>query len=235
VGSSAEKDKISNRRYGPTKSVPDATKPIVEISPDLCELAGAIIGNGNLWTDGSRYRVEITGHPQLDKEYFNYLSKISHRLFKKKPYPLRVHQRGLRWRLQSEEAYFSLLKLGIPAGKGKSHKVTMPDSIMQKEWNFVKWTMRGIMDTDGTLFFSKKTYDNPIYPTIEIRTCSRTLANQMTMILQQNGFRARLRGNKTEGYHVALYGSNMLNRWMKEIGFSNPKHMNKIQARKTFI
>ncbi len=188
-----------------------------------------------MWTDGSRYRVEITGHPKLDKPYFEYLSTIAYPLFKKKPYPLLVRQRGLRWRLQSKAAYSSLLELGLPAGKGKSHKVTIPDMITQKGWAFAKWTIRGIIDTDGTLFFSKKTYNNPIYPTIEIRTCSKTLADQMTTILQQNGFRARLRGNKTEGYHVALYGSKMLKRCMKEIGFSNPKHINKIQARKTFI
>lgn len=233
VMSFCRKDKISNRRYRISKSVPDAT--IIETSPELCEFAGAIIGNGNLWTDGSRYRIEITGHPQLDKEYFDHLSKIAYRLFKKKPYPLRVRQRGLRWRLQSKDAYSLLLELGLPAGKEKSHKVTIPNIIMKKEWDFAKWTMRGIMDTDGTLFFSKKTYDNPIYPTIEIRTCSKMLANQMTTILQRNGFRARFRGNKVEGYHVALYGSKMLKRWIKEIGFSNPKHMNKIQARKTFI
>jgi len=215
--------------------VPDATKPIIEISPELCELAGAIIGNGNLWTDGSRYRVEMTGHPQLDKPYFEHLSAVAYSLFKKKPYPLLVRQRGLRLRLQSKAAYSLLSELGLPAGKGKSHKVTIPDMILQKGWDFAKWTMRGIMDTDGTLFFSKKTYDKPIYPTIEIRTCSKMLANQMTTILQQNGFRARLRGNKTEGYHVALYGPKMLECWMKEIGFSNPKHINKIQARKTFI
>lgn len=213
----------------------DATKPIIEISPELCELAGAIIGNGNLWTDGSRYRVEITGHPQLDKEYFDHLSKIAYRLFKKKPYPLRVRQRGLRWRLQSKDAFNVLVRLGLPVGEGKSRKVTIPELILQKKWDSLKLTIRGIMDTDGTLFFSKKTYDYPIYPTIEFRTISKKLANQIETILLQNDFRARLRGDEEEGFHVALYGFEMLKRWMNEIGFSNPKHMNKIQARKTFI
>lgn len=135
--------------------MPDAT--IIEISPELCEFAGAVIGNGNLWTDGSRYRIEITGHPQLDKEYFNHLSKIAYRLFKKKSYPLRVRQRGLRWRLQSKDAFNVLVRLGLPVGEGKSRKVTIPELILQKKWDSLKWTIRGIMDTDGTLFFSKKT------------------------------------------------------------------------------
>lgn len=204
----------------------------IEISRELCEFAGAIIGDGNLWTDGSRYRVELTGDPELDREYYRYLSTISNRLFKKKPYPLRVHQRGLRWRLQSKDAYILLLKLGLPVGEGKSHKVTIPDRILQEKWDLAKWTIRGIMDTDGTLFFSNKTYDNPIYPTIELRTCSKMLANQIATILQQNGFRSRLRGDEKEGYHVALYGFEMLKRWINEIGFSNPRHLNKILRQK---
>jgi hypothetical protein len=128
----------------------------MEISTELCEFVGAIIGNGNLWTDGSRYRVELTGDPKLEVEYFKHFSAFSNDLFGKKPYALRIHERGLRWRLQSKEAYIMLQTLGVLAGNGKSHKVTIPDLILKKGWAYSKWTVRGIMDTDGTLFFSKK-------------------------------------------------------------------------------
>lgn len=207
----------------------------MEISRELCEFVGAVIGNGNLWTDGSRYRVELTGDPKLDKEYFCHLSAISNRLFKKKPYLMRVRQGGLRWRLQSKDAFSLLLELGLPVGKGKSHRVTIPELIFQKKWSLAKWTIRGIMDTDGTLFFSKKTYDSSIYPTTELRTFSEKLAKQLESLLLQKDFRARLRGDEKEGFHVALYGFEMLRRWMNEIGFSNPKHANKILRQKTFI
>jgi len=208
------------------------TANCIKISYELCEFVGAIIGNGNLWTDGSRYRVELTGDPKLDKDYFNYLSEVSSLLFKKKPYLPRVHQRGLRWRLQSKHAYSLLLELGLPAGAGKSHTVLIPDLIMHENWDLAKWTVRGIMDTDGALFCSKKTYDHPIYPTIELRTCSTGLAKQLETLLLQNGFRARLRGDEKEGYHVAVYGIEMMRKWVMEIGFSNPKHANKVQFRK---
>jgi hypothetical protein len=87
------------------------------------------------------------------------------------------------------------------------------------------------MDTDGTIFFSKKTYAQPIYPTIELRTCSEKLAKQMQMLFTVNDFSARMRGNQKEGFHVALYGTKMLAKWMEVIGFSNPKHSNKIKFR----
>jgi hypothetical protein len=137
----------------------------------------------------------------------------------------------LRLRLQSKHAYEILSALGIPQGVGKSHKVTIPDLILIEKWELKKWAIRGIMDTDGTLFFSKKTYDKPIYPTIEIRTCSRKLADQLEEVLLNHNFKVRKRGNNAEGFHVALYGKEMLEKWIEEIGFSNSKHANKIAFR----
>jgi hypothetical protein len=89
-----------------------------EITFNLCEFVGAVIGNGNLWTDGSRFRIELTGHPKLDVNYFNYLSNLSSDLFGKKPYPLCTHERALRWRLQSKDAFILLQSLGVPTGNG---------------------------------------------------------------------------------------------------------------------
>ncbi len=62
----------------------------------------------------------------------------------------------------------------------ENRSVEIPKLIIEKGWDYSKWTIRGIMDTDGTLFFSKKTYKQPIYPTLEIRTHSIRLASQIT-------------------------------------------------------
>lgn len=152
--------------------------------------------------------------------------------FLKGPYLLKVRERGLRFRLQSKHAFDIFIELGIPAGKGKFSKAKIPKQIVAKGWNCVKWAIRGIADTDGTLFFSKKTYKSCIYPTIEIRTCSRELALQITKILRQRDFRARLRGNEKIGFHVALYGYKMLRKWVNEIGFSNIRHISKLREHK---
>jgi hypothetical protein len=53
----------------------------------------------------------------------------------------------------------------------------------------------------------------------------------MQTLLTVNGFRARIRGAEKEGFHVALYGIEMLTKWTAEIGFSNPKHTNKVKFR----
>ena len=207
----------------------------MKITYALCEFIGAVIGDGNLWTDGSRYRIELTGDPNLDWTYYEYLSQIAFKLFGKKPYHLRKRQKGIRFRLQSKYAFQIFRELGMPIGEGKSLSVEIPRLIIEKGWDYSKWTIRGIMDTDGTLFFSKKTYKQPIYPTLEIRTHSIRLASQITEILRQNGFRARPRGNKKRGYHVALYGKEMLEKWIEEIGFSNKRHFDKLLKHKIYM
>lgn len=204
----------------------------MQISKDLCEFVGAVIGDGNLWTDGSRYRIALTGDPKLDLSYFSYMRKLSYGLFSKEPYRFRVRYGGLRFILQSKDAFNVFLKLEISRGK-KARNIIIPRAIMKKGWGYTKYVIRGIFDTDGTLFFSKKTYPKPIYPTLEICTYSRNLALQLSTVLKNRGFRVRLRGNlsRSKGYYVSLYGKEMLNKWINEIGFSNERHINKL-ARK---
>lgn len=204
----------------------------MRITKELCEVVGAIIGDGNLWTDGSRYRVEMTGDCKLDKKYFEYLANLEYRSFYRKPYNLRIKEGTVYMRLQSKQAFEALAGLGLHAGRGKALRVIIPESIVKNGWEYLRWTLRGIMDTDGTVFFSKKTYKTRIYPTLEISTSSKNLALQITKLLLDKGFRTKFRGYKrnagNEEFQVALYGRKMLDKWISEIGFSNEKHINKL-------
>lgn len=197
------------------------------ITPERCEFVGALIGDGNLWTDRHRFRIELTGDPILDKDYFIYLSKLACTIFNKAPYKFRIRYGGLRFRLQSKSAFELLTSMGFKSGK-KAKTIKIPKIIINKGWRSVKYVIRGIFDTDGTVFFSKKTYKERIYPTIEISTMSKNLATQIGQELVSNGFRARIRGNDKRGYHIGLYGCKMLNLWLNKIGCSNPRHRNKI-------
>ncbi|MDE1868919.1 MAG: hypothetical protein KGH60_03070 [Candidatus Micrarchaeota archaeon] len=208
----------------------------MEITEELCEVVGTVIGDGNLWTDGKRYRVDMTGHPDLDMDYFKHLSSRFYTLFGKMPYAIHVreHKKG-RWlhmRLQHKVAFDTFVGLGIHAGYGKAKHVAIPKRILKAGWRYSKYTLRGIMDTDGTVFFSKKTYKAAIYPTLEIGTISKGLSAQINGLLLEHGFRARARvfqrGRYNPEYKTALYGYGMLKKWMDEIGFSNNRHINKL-------
>ena len=203
----------------------------------LSEFTGAVIGDGNLWTDDKyRYRVDINGHPILDREYHNYLSEIIKTEFDKKPrVQIRPHELVLR--TQSKKVFDFLTKeLGLPYGAGKGKKVTIPTKIFFSEWNILKRCIRGIADTDGSVFFAKKKNYRNDYPSIEISTTSKNLAIQIKEILTSNGFRVGFRKQipiKKEWntrYIISLNGEKMLEKWMTEIGSSNPRHYRKYQA-----
>ncbi len=210
---------------------------MLSMNERLSELVGAIIGDGNLWTDGEyRYRVDINGHPTLDGEYHYYLSKIIRAEFDRKTgTQIRPHELVLR--TQSKKVFDFLTKeLGLPYGFGKGKKVTIPDKIFLSDWNILKCCIRGIADTDGSLFFARKKNYRDDYPSIEISTTSKNLAIQMKEVLISKGFRVGFRKQVpieekwNTRYIISLNGEKMLEKWMIEICFSNPRHYRKYQA-----
>ena len=206
----------------------------MELNESLAELTGVVIGDGNLWTDGkSHYRVCINGDPRLDKEYFSFLSKIIETEFDRKAW-LQVRPHELVLNTSSKKVFdFLTRELGIPHGAGKGKKVTIPAKILSSNWSILSRCIRGIADTDGSLFFAKKKGYRDDYPSIEISTTSRKLAENLKEILELKAFRigfrkqVRKKWGWNTRYIISLYGDRMLEKWMKEIGFSNPRYMQK--------
>ena len=57
----------------------------MDLNENKSELAGVIMGDGNLWTDNRHYRVELTGDPELDREYYKYLTTLMQEEFGEDP------------------------------------------------------------------------------------------------------------------------------------------------------
>jgi len=196
------------------------------MNSEIAELVGAIIGDGYIYRKNYKYQIGIVGSPTNDKEYFEKLKKLIFNEWKKEV-KIKFRFRGLRMVFNSKEiCNFLINDLKMPHGKGKGQKVQIPE-IIYNDKNLVKHAIRGIADTDGSIFISKKPGVQK-YPSIEITTTSLNLANQLKEILTKIGFRVTLvigRRKKAKGlisYRVALYGRENLKKWMDEIGFSNP-------------
>lgn len=209
----------------------------MRLNESKSEFIGAIIGDGNLWTDGRHYRVELTGDPNLDEKYYDYLKKIIRREFKETP-SCKIRQRGLRLRICSKDLFNYLTKdMNLPSGSDKGKKVKIPEKITNSTWSIKSKCIRGITDTDGSFFFSKKAYRED-YPTIEITTTSQMLSKQLKEILEKQEFRLGLRKWEHQRkkwntrYVISINGDEMIGKWMEKIGFSNQRHykkLNKIQ------
>ena len=135
--------------------------------------------------------------------------------------------RGLRLIFNSKDVFMYFMKeLGLIYGRGKCSKVQIPNIFYDDKKHILR-LVRGIFDTDGTIFTSKKPGVLK-YPTIELTTTSQVLANQIKKILSENGFRANIRvfiyknRNVLPSYKVSMYGNINVLRWYEKVGFSNP-------------
>jgi hypothetical protein len=199
------------------------------------ELIGAIIGDGHIHYKPPKYYFGLTGNKKTDFNYFLHLGRLIGSSWGKK---VRIFEsgRGLRIRVYSKEIVLKLITyFSLPFNKNKCYRVIIPKMYIN-DFENCKHIIKGIADTDGSVFVSFKK-GSPKYPSLEITTVSKNLAEQLREILLIEGFRvANLRSYKSKksrglAYKMCLYGKSNLKMWLGKIGFSNPhKHGKAIEA-----
>lgn len=180
------------------------------------------------------YGVEITGNATEEKDYYEKISKFMQKEFNLKP---RIYVRkeikgeGLKLISYSKSLAEYLMSFGIKGNK--TYTVGIPQQLMS--WDKAKHVLRGIFETDGSLYFSKSkvTVKKPSYPRLEFSTVSSKLAKQIVQILNENGFSVHSRRNRS-AIVIYMSGENMLNKWVEEIGFSSDKNWSKYLLWKKF-
>ncbi len=201
----------------------------IKLNKEICELIGAFIGDGYL---SSKYLMGISGDKNLDEDYLkNYLQSLIKRNFpftKPKIY-YKKKENTIMLRVYSKQLFNFFLNTGFKQGK-KAHTVTIPKKIVENE-EFLKATIRGIFDTDGCIFLDKrKAYIKP-YPRITLQLASIGLINQIENYLKKD-FTLYVSKNNRDGYrnYVEIYGHKQLEKFLKQIGFSNKRHKDKIRT-----
>lgn len=186
------------------------------MNEEIAELVGAIMGDGNIWSNDRWYEVTITGDKINDKEYFLYLKSLIEKNVKLNPY-LR-NRGGVRITIKSKTFYkFLTEELGIPSGITKRTK-GIPN-LIKTDQKLIRKFLRGVFDTDGSIFTSNKK-GSLDYPTLEITNKNEVLMTEIYSNLIDFGYRAKIRlFNGT--YKISLNGHSMVRKWNSEIGSSN--------------
>ena len=123
----------------------------------------------------------------------------------------------------------------MPCNKEKCQNIFIPKEIIENT-ELLTSCIRGITDTDGSLFFANKG-DRKDYPTIEISTTSKILAFQLkdSLIDRFNfrvGFRNFTQGSFHKIYRISINGEKMLEKWVATIGFSNNRNLDRYEKYK---
>lgn len=202
------------------------------LTEELCEFVGSFIGDGFTSRYNGHYLTQFTGDARYELGYFrNVLAPIAKRTFDLEP-KFRVIENTLRMNFYSKSLHlFFTERLQIPTGK-KNLVVKIPEEIIAGGQKFILATLRGIADAEGTVFFDLRPAYNKPYPRIQICTTSKSLSEQIRETLRKMSFSIYIREDVRTGqpaFNTEVYGHTQLQRWLKEIGFSNEKHLNKIR------
>ncbi|MDD5068087.1 MAG: LAGLIDADG family homing endonuclease [Candidatus Pacebacteria bacterium] len=193
-------------------------------SPLLAEFMGIMLGDGGI----TKYQFRISLNGKTDKKYSLYVRNLIKKLFRiRAKKQLRKQSDGIDIVVSRKGINKYLILLGLKSGDKLKQNLDIPEWIMKNK-KYQKMCLRGLIDTDGCLFYEThlikgKKYS---YPRLNFVTASPSLATSVFNILIDLNFKARLRKN---GRNSAVQLENKAEIWQyfKTIGTSNPKHLNR--------
>ncbi|MBU0628807.1 MAG: hypothetical protein KKC75_06460 [Nanoarchaeota archaeon] len=198
------------------------------LTPQLCELIGAFIGDGFTNRYGNIYVIQFTGNSKLDKEYIvKTLKPIIKEISQDSSPIITEKDNTIRLTINSKEFHNLLTRrFGFVAGK-KTYTVTIPNEIIDSgDKELINRCIRGIFDTDGCVFRDKrKSYKLP-YLRIALHMKSKNLVNQIHSLLLNQGINSRI----TEDIDIIqINGVENCKKFIEKIGFSNKRHLDKLK------
>lgn len=197
---------------------------------------GVHVGDGSLqMVEGGTNSTRYFGDAVNDWLFYNqFMPKVVKKLYNKEVSPTkRTDAQTCTLSVCSKAiAHFKLSAVGLPKGN-KNQMLGIPSIVKSDEALLINF-LRGVADTDFSLFFHKKggKYGDP---EINCTMANKKIIKDLETAFKNLGFSLsmrydvqRTRKGKTHTEHVLkICGGKQLNKWMEVIGFDNPKHKTK--------
>ncbi len=199
----------------------------IKLNLFFCEFYGLLLGDGCIskFKAGKykKYGIFISGNKGLDSRYLikiknnierNYGIHVAYYEDKKiNVCRLSIMNKGLCLDLNK--------KFGFPIGV-KYDNLKIPYQILKLKWNYKKFLLRGLFDSDGSIYAKRN--ENYRYPIISIRSKNTTFLKEICNLL---------RGQKYPAYvsqwNVSVRGIKNIKRWFADIGSSNDRNLLKYE------
>lgn len=202
----------------------------------LAEFIGIVLGDGNIhcYKKGKKvatYMVRIAGDYNKDYEYLTgYVTKLCEELFgvKTKLYKQK-NSNELMVIMHSKLIVKYLGAMGLKPGNKIKNQDTIPKWIWKSN-KHLKACLRGLIDTDGSIYELKPHWPGLFQLTFENRNI-RLLKDTRRAFLKLGFKISKICGNRTkEGTKIYLTRKDQIEKFYKEVGFSNPKHRRKVNS-----
>lgn len=188
------------------------------------------MGDGSIYDSPKGSYVAVFGHSKDDKNYMlNCVSPLMRNVFYRTP-SVYYHKSFKEIRLQlTRKLDVSKMKvLGLKAGNKLKNNIGIPSWIFSNK-DFLKVCIRGLIDTDGCVY-AKWAYKN--IPQITFYSSIPRLQEDFTKAMKILGFKISKWSNRKGGSSpvCGIYGKNEVLKYFKEIGFNNPKNINRFYS-----
>lgn len=205
----------------------------IPLGKELAYFIGLFIGDGFTNKYGRYYLTQFTGDKRFEKEFYsNLVANYSKNLFNLNPIIYEdKNTNALRFSLYSKDLFNLITKrFQISAGR-KSKNVLIPNEILDSKPVIIKSFIRGLYDAEGCVFFDKRESYTAPYPRIDLHMNNLELLKQIYSLLNRFEIKCTLVTIK-DNLRVIIYGEDKVRKFIKEIGFSNPKHLKKLEVLK---
>jgi len=98
----------------------------------------------------------------------------------------------------------------------------MPDKILKLKWEHKKFLLRGLFDSDGSIYAKKS--EGYRYPIISIRSKNKKFLEEIYLLLKEHDYPAYF-----SDWNVSVRGIKNINKWFEDIGSSNLRNTLKYQ------
>jgi hypothetical protein len=214
-----------------------------EINEELAEIMGICLGDGCISINKRYSELAILGDINEERIYYdewvipllnrNLFLPLTNKEIKAKEYP-KMGVYGIIAFNKNVVDY--LLLQGLKPSPKISHGV--PKIIKESDFRKQKRFIRGVFDTDGSVFFEKNYASKSKVHSrmrIKLESVSKELVNDCIEICRDMGYkpyrRKPYKGKKDLNmkYGFTIQRKEDLIKWIEEIGFKSPKHATKIE------
>lgn len=201
---------------------PRETKILAQKSYELAEFIGVMLGDGHLGKSHKtgHYTVKICGGID-DLEYLTeFIVPLFSKLFKKRLKMFRCKgSKAVIFYAYDKDVVYTLEHYGLKPGNKKNNDARIPSWVFNDN-GCLEACIRGIFDTDGTVFPKSA---NPEVPQLELTSKIDGIQKTFRHGLLQLGFKPSA-WSKGASPKCGLYAKKQTIKYSKEVGFHNPKH-----------
>ena len=204
------------------------------ITPLLAEEIGTSIGDG--FISNRKYEYRLKGNKNDEKGYYEGVVKPMFKELYNLDLTIKEYEATIGFETYSQALWeFKTKVIGLPKAPKKT--IRIPETLKVNNKEILCSLMRGLFDTDGSIYFRSQGKNKAYYPVITFTTISNGLADDIAEILKMLGFNPKVfNGRKitlrcpSPKYTVILNGYSNFELYKKLINTRQPKNICKLKA-----